>query len=211
MPVIALVSNKGGVGKTTLSLNISAALARTYSTVIIDADPQRSSLQWHAISSNIDMPLVVAAKKNLQKQVTSLLTNYEWVIIDCPPSVHSKQTKSALIIANIALIPVQPSPLDLWAVIDVETALIEARKTNLKLQALLIINQVEVRTTISKLMPDALAELEISVASSVIRRRAIYRNSALEGKTIFQMGKRGAVAVEEFDKLIGEVINLCKE
>ena len=106
----------------------------------------------------------------------------------------------------MALIPVQPSPLDLWASIHIEQAISEARSNNSALKALLVINQLEPRTTLSQLMRDALGEIKVPVADTSIRRRAVYRASALEGRSVYAMGKRGAQAVAELDQLIEEVI-----
>ena len=128
------------------------------------------------------------------------------MLIDCPPSVKSPQTISVLEFADIALIPVQPSPMDLWATVHIEKAIAEAKETNPDLKALLVINQLESRTTLSKLVREVLNEIALPVADTAIRRRAIYRNSALEGKSVFGIGRRGAYAVEEINSLIQEVV-----
>jgi chromosome partitioning protein len=85
------------------------------------------------------------------------------------------------------------------------------RKSNFRserdeLEALLVINQLESRTTLSKLVREVLNEIALPVADTAIRRRAIYRNSALEGKSVYGVGKRGADAVEELNSLIQEVV-----
>lgn len=205
MPVIAVVGNKGGAGKTTLSVNIAAGLSSKASVVMIDADPQGSSLQWRAIAGdNVNFP-VYAPTFSLKEQAKNYSANNDYVLIDCPPSVHAPQTLSVLEFADIALIPVQPSPVDLWATVHTEKAINEAREVNPALKALLVINQLESRTTLSKLVRDVLSEIALPVAETAIRRRAIYRNSALEGKSVYGIGKRGEAAVAELDSLINEV------
>lgn len=205
MPIIAIVGNKGGAGKTTLSVNLAAGISRDHSLAMIDADPQGSSLQWRAIAGdNVSFP-VYAPTFSLKEQARSYARNNDFVLIDCPPSVHAPQTISVLEFADIALIPVQPSPVDLWATVHIEKAIKEAREVNPNLQAKLIINQLEARTTLSKLVRDVVTEIGIPVADTAVRRRAIYRNSALEGKSIYSTGKRGADAAQELDSLIEEV------
>ena len=88
----------------------------------------------------------------------------------------------------------------------IEKAINEAREVNPALKALLVINQLEARTTLSKLVREVLSEIALPVADTAIRRRAVYRNSALEGKCVFNFGKRGAEAAAELDSLIREVI-----
>ena len=203
--IIALVGNKGGAGKTTLAVNLAAGLARQESVAVIDADPQGSALQWRAIAGDASAPPVAAAEADLQRQAFKLLQDYRWVVIDCPPSVHAPQTGAVLGFGDLALIPVQPSPMDLWANVHIEQSIEDAHKVNPSLRTLLVINQLEPRTTLSRLVRDALSEIAFPVADTAVRRRAIYRASALQGKSVFDMGRRGADATAEIDQLIQEV------
>jgi len=205
MSIIALVGNKGGAGKTTLAVNLAAGLARQDSVAVIDADPQGSALQWRAIAGDASAPPVAAAEADLQRQAITLLQDYRWVVIDCPPSVHAPQTGAVLGFGDLALIPVQPSPMDLWANVHIEQSIEDAHKINPSLRTLLVINQLEPRTTLSRLVRDALSEIAFPVADTAVRRRAIYRASALQGKSVFDMGRRGADATAEIDQLIQEV------
>ena len=205
MPVIALVGNKGGAGKTTLTVNLAVGLGRVGRVVILDTDPQGSSAQWRTIADDNTVPKVISATTELGEQVRALVREYDYLVVDCPPSVQAPQTLAILQTSDLALIPVQPSPLDLWASIHIEEAVIQARVNNPSLRALLVINQLEPRTTLSQLMREALAEIKVPVADTSIRRRAVYRASALEGRSVYAMGKRGADAAAELDKLIQEV------
>ncbi|MGB5279913.1 MAG: ParA family partition ATPase [Arenicellales bacterium] len=206
MPIIALVGNKGGAGKTTLSVNLAAGLARQTTTAVVDADPQGSAYQWSAFYESENTIPVYQATEDLNDMARQLLEEYQYVIFDCPPSVHAPQTKSVLEFGDTAVIPVQPSPVDLWATIHIEEAVASAREVNPALRALLVINQLEIRTTLSRLVREALSEISLPVADTALRRRAIYRNSALEGKSIFDMGRRGEDAAEELKQLIQEII-----
>jgi len=206
MPVIAVVGNKGGAGKTTLVVNLAAGLAKKTSIAIVDADPQGSALQWRAIADDEGTLSVFAASADLHGQTTELLQDYTYIVIDCPPSVHATQTSAVLEIGDMALIPVQPSPMDLWATVHIEHAITRARENNPELRAMLVINQLETRTIMSRLMREALHEITLPVAETALRRRAIYRNSALEGRSVFDMGHRGNDAAAEIEQLIHEVI-----
>ena len=208
MPVIAVVGNKGGAGKTTLCVNLAAGLARQArkaSIAVVDADPQGSSLQWREIADVRDTVSVFPGSENLQAQAREFAGEFDYVVVDCPPSVLAPQTVSALEVGDLALIPVQPSPVDLWATVHIERAIANARTINRSLRSLLVINQLEMRTTLSRVVREALKEISLPVAKTALRRRAVYRNSALEGKTVFEMGARGAAAAEELEQLIQEV------
>lgn len=208
MAVIALVGNKGGAGKTTLAINLATGLAHRAAepTIILDADPQGSSLQWRAFAESDTAPGVIAAQADLERLYARRRRDYRHIVIDCPPSVHAPQTLAALRLCDVALIPVQPSPLDLWATVHIERAVAQAREVNPDLRAWLVINQLEPRTKLSRLIRQALDELDLPAAQTAVRRRAAYRASVLEGRTVLDLGRRGAEAAEEINNLISEVI-----
>ncbi len=206
MAIIALVGNKGGAGKTTLAVNLACALNRIAPTAILDADPQGSSLQWRAIAESDETPPVFASDRQLDAVLNTRRKQCAHLIIDCPPSVNTMQTNLALQVSEIALIPVQPSPLDLWATAHIDHAIEEAKRSNPGLRPMLVINQLEPRTTLSRLVRQAIAELGLPASEAAIRRRVIYRAAMLEGKSVIDMGSRGAAAAEELHQLINEVI-----
>jgi chromosome partitioning protein len=208
MPIVAVVGNKGGAGKTTLSINLASGLHRHHDTVLLDADMQRSSLQWRDIAGRDDLVEVIDAVDDVQGTMRAYRARHDYVVIDCPPSVHSEQTWQALTHCDIAIIPVLPSPLDLWASVHVEQEIESARQENPRLRALLVVNQLEPRTRLSKLMHDALAEISLPVAQASVCRRVVYRNAVLQGLSVMQAGAPGRVAEEEIEQLIKEVVKL---
>ncbi len=206
MTVIAMVGNKGGAGKTTLAVNLGCALNTLAPTAILDADPQGSALQWRAIADGSDMPDVFASAHQMENVLATRGEEYRHLIIDCPPAVDARQTLQALELSNLALIPVQPSPLDLWATVHMDHAVERAREINPRLRALLVINQLEPRTRLSRLVRRGLDELALPAAETAVHRRAIYRASVLDGKSVINMGSRGRAATKELQQLISEVI-----
>jgi chromosome partitioning protein len=207
MPTVALVSNKGGSGKTTLSMNLAAGLSRRGSTVLLDADPQGSSAQWAMIAdeAGIVESGVVPAHEAVGDRIAEYRDRCNYRLVDCPPSIHAPQTRSALEYADIALIPVQPSPVDLWATAHIARVVEQVREGNGKLAAFLIVNQLESRTLLSRLVGSTLSELELPALRTTVHRRAVYRNCVLEGRSVYQMGARGAPAIDEIEGIIQEV------
>jgi chromosome partitioning protein len=204
MKVIALVGNKGGAGKTTLAINLASVLNESGPTLLLDADPQGSSLTWCNIAGETCMLDVGDGSAGLSGHVNDQ-ADYAYCVIDCPPSVQSEQTREALRICDVALIPVQPSPLDLWASVHIESEINEAKAVNEGIRALLVINQSEPRTRLSRMTREVIDELSLPAAETAIRRRVAHRNAILEGRSVTQMGSRGAAAAEELRELIKEL------
>lgn len=205
--VTAVINQKGGAGKTTLAMNLAAGLARRGETVVIDLDPQGSSLQWASSGSK---PFPATVKQIGGKwDARTLHQNYRayrYMVLDCPPSIDSHASVQALQACDVALIPVLPSPIDLWASLRLPQEIEDARKANANLKAFLVLNQLEPKSAISAAMHEALAEFGMPVLAATLRRRAIYRGAALEGVSVYQMGSRGASAAEEIEAIINEVI-----
>ena len=205
--VTAVINQKGGAGKTTLAMNLAAGLARRAETVVIDLDPQGSSRQWASLGS---APFPATVKQIAGKWDARTLHQsyraYRHMVLDCPPSIDSHASLQALRACDVALIPVLPSPVDLWASLRLPQEIEEARKANSSLKAYLVLNQLEPRSALSAAMHEALAEFGVPVLRATIRRRAAYRSAALEGVSVYQMGSRGGPAAAEIEAIINEVI-----
>jgi chromosome partitioning protein len=208
MSTIAILGNKGGTGKTTLSVNIASGLSKSGNVVLIDADPQRSSLQWSQIREDDQGLPVIDGVENLDDVIEQVNGKYDHIVIDCPPSIHTEQSSQALSISDTALVPVQPSPYDLWATVHLEEYLHEARKSNPHLSAVMVVNQVEPRTRFSRFVYQALSEIDMLAAETPIYRRVAYKYSVLEGRSVHDMGSRGKAASKEIFELIDEVIKV---
>lgn len=205
--VTAVINQKGGAGKTTLAMNLAAGLARRGETVVIDLDPQGSSLQWASLGAE---PFPATVKQIAGRwDARTLHQNYRayrHMVLDCPPSLESHASMQALRACDVALIPVLPSPVDLWASLRLPQEIAEAKKVNSRLRAFLVLNQLEPKSALSAAMHEALAEFGIPVLQASIRRRAAYRSAALEGLSVYQLGRRGVEAAAEIEAIIAEVI-----
>ena len=125
--VIAILNQKGGVGKTTLAVHIATALARSKRTVLLlDADPQASALDWAAARHGEPLfPVVGLPKNSIHKELPALAGNFDFVIIDGPPRVYNV-AQSAIMASDLVLVPVQPSPYDVWAAKEIIDLMHEA-------------------------------------------------------------------------------------
>lgn len=208
MTVIVLASNKGGVGKTTLAMSLAEGLARRDSTLVVDLDPQQSALQWWSVAdggSRLGFR-VTAGDRAAVDAIEEGRPRHRYVVVDCPPSLGAPQTREALTRADLVLIPMQPSPVDLWAGAHVAEWVRHAKAANSRLRAFIVLNQVEPKTRMWQGVKEVMDELNLPTLATTVRRRAAFRNAALTGATVYTTGKQGTEAVAEIESLIKEVL-----
>ena len=203
--VVAVVNQKGGAGKTTLAMQLAGALARRAPTVVVDLDPQASAVQW-ASAGGLPFPATVKALP-VESDRAGLLARFRghhYLVLDCPPAL-GPPARAALRAADLALVPVLPSPVDLWSSLTLPQEIAAARRDNPRLRAHLVVNQLEPGSALSAAMHGALAEFGLPVLAAGLRRRAVYRTAALEGVAVHQLGARGRAAAAEIDAILEEL------
>ena len=206
--VTAVINQKGGAGKTTLAMNLAAGLSQRGRTVVVDLDPQASSVQW-ASQGRASFPALVKQVQGLwdARSLRRTFRGFEYLVLDCPPALDSHASVQALHACDLALVPVLPSPVDLWASLRLPQEIEAARKLRPALRAYLVLNQMEPASALSAAMNGALSDFGLPVLRATIRRRAAFRSAALDGVSVYQMGGRGAAAAADIDAIINEVIS----
>ena len=206
--VFSVANQKGGTGKTTLAMNLAAGLSRRGRSLVIDADPQGSAGQWTGLAPETrPFPVsVISVGGNLVNEVERFRQDYQHIVIDCPPTLETPATEQAMRASDQVLIPVLPSPIDLWASVRLASAIEQIKQAKPMLRAHLVINQLEPRSALSRAMQQALTEFDIPALEAGLRRRAIYRNAAIEGGSVYCVGKQGRAAVDEIEALLEEIL-----
>ncbi|OZB37575.1 MAG: hypothetical protein B7X44_01165 [Halothiobacillus sp. 15-55-196] len=206
---LAVANLKGGCGKTTISTNISAGLTQRGRVGLVDADPQgalKHWVDWGSKEADAQVPVLYSDHTDPVQNLKLAQPNHDFVVVDCPPSLDMAITCQLMIECDFVLIPVLPSPLDLWASTQTIDMIERARKTNPKLKAALVLNQTEPRSAMSRAMQTTIERLGVPVLTTSVRRRAVYRNAVVEGVSVFQLGARGRSAADEINQILNEVI-----
>ncbi|WP_375616325.1 ParA family partition ATPase [Bartonella sp. AP58NXGY] len=196
--IIGLLNQKGGVGKTTLSVNLAASFARTGARVLlIDVDPQGSALDWAAAREDAPLFSVIGLPRaTVHKEITQIGHSYDHIIIDGPPRV-TDLVRSALMASDLVLIPVLPSPYDIWAADGIVKLIDEARVYKENLKSAFVINRKIVNTAIGRDVNEALGIYHsVHVLSSSVAQRVIFAEAAAQGKAVYEVDKQGPAAAE---------------
>jgi chromosome partitioning protein len=195
--IISFLNQKGGVGKTTLCTNVAKALQiANHKVLLIDSDPQGSARDWRASNENSSITVVGLDRPTLDKDINAIINNYDWVLVDGAPQLINMSI-AAIKCAHVVLIPVQPSPYDIWASEDLVDVIKERQKiTGGNPKVAFIISRQITNTVLGKEIRDALSGYDLPVFRYGTFQRVIYAKSAAIGSTVIDTEPNGEAAKE---------------
>lgn len=208
--IFGFLNQKGGVGKSTLSICLAASLARTGARVLlIDADPQGSALDWAAARQGKPLFTVVGfPRPSIHKEIGQIGQGYDHIVIDGPPRV-TDLARSAIMASDIVVIPVQPSPYDIWAAEEVVKLIDEARVYKENIKSVFVVNRKITNTAIGRDVREALAAYPVHVLTASVAQRVVFAEAAAQGQAIFEIDPTGS-AVAEIEAVAAELMEYAK-
>jgi chromosome partitioning protein len=201
--IISFVNQKGGVGKTTTAINLAIGLKKkNYNLVFIDADPQGSAVQWHAIEGNKSFEILHHPSPIHATDIRQLSMNYDYVVIDAPPAIGDI-SKAILAVTDLAIIPLSPSALDVWSCWGTLKMIDEIRPLNSDIEVKLLINRKIPGTKIGRDSREAMKQFQMDVFNTELCQRVAFIDAMTSGVSVMQYAPHSKAA--------GEIERLCEE
>jgi len=198
--IVALVGQKGGVGKSTLATSLAvAALERGQAVLLVDADPQGTARTWGDVAAEAGhpAPTVVAMGATMHKpgQLPQVAPGYDLVVIDGPPR-HGEIQRAALMVADLAVLPCGPSAADAWALTASLDLLAAARAVRPALRAGVVITRKQGHTALGKGARAALTASGLPVLAAELGYRVAYQEALGAGQGVTTYAPRDPAAAE---------------
>jgi chromosome partitioning protein len=213
--VVVLAHQKGGSCKTTSVMCMAGELGtRGHRVLVVDADAQETAIAWsRAASSERPFPAAVIGMSSfgdrLHREVQRQLGNYDFIIIDLPPSLEAVTPAAALLIADLAIVPVPVSPADFWATEGVATLIRRLTEVNPGLKTVILPTKVQ-RTAISRAVLNELGKFGFPVMQSRLSNRIAFQEAAISGSTPSALGRQAKEAANEVMAMTDEVLSILE-
>ena len=183
-----------------------ALLNQPVTLLLVDSDPQGSSRDWAAVNEENPVPVVGIDRPTIERDLKRIAEK-DYVIIDGAPQAADLAI-SAIKASDIIIIPVQPSPYDIWATSDlVDLVKQRIEMTDGKLKAAFVVSRTIKGTKIGKEISVALSDYGLPVLETSITQRVIYPTSAAMGSSVLDEEPTGE-ASKEINNLINEILSI---
>lgn len=206
LKILSVVNQKGGVGKTTIAVNLSKGLAvKGLKVLLVDADPQGSVLQWQSIADDKSFDVIHYTRDDLHRAIPGM-KGYQYIVIDAPPG-STEITRSIIISSDIVILPVGPSPLDIWSAGETIQLVQEAKGINKRIKGKILVSKKIPNTRIGREVRDALEGKGLSVLHTEISQRVAYVEAFIAGESVLTF-RPGSEAAKEIEGLTKEIIEV---
>lgn len=202
--ILSFINQKGGVGKSTLSINVAAYLAQSGRVLLIDADEQGSAAAWASLRDETPFRVIGMARDNMARDAIELAADHKHTVIDGPPRAQ-KIARSVIIASDVVLIPIEPSGLSTWAASETVAQVQEAQALKPSLKCGFVISRKIGNTVIGREIRDMAAQEGFPILRTEVLQRVPFAESLTLGRTIFEYAPESAAA-GEIAALVSEIM-----
>jgi chromosome partitioning protein len=206
---VTFTSQKGGSGKTSSLMCVCGDLVdRGFRVLVGDMDEQQTAYRWaHCAEKPFPATVISLAGivDDIYGKVSEQLENFDFILLDTPPSTASPVVHAALLLSDVAIVPVQPAPPDIWSALATATLIAGIQKANPRLEARILANRVQ-RTSLSRMVLGAMSDFGIPVMRSRLSARVAYQEAALAGGSLALLGNGAKAAREEVSAVVDEFL-----
>lgn len=202
--VITVAQHKGGAGKTTLSAQLAAGFDHDGARVlIIDVDPQGSLTEWHKVRSQTlgrknKITLFQTQGWKMMRELPRMQREFDIILVDTPPHAES-ESSIAIRLADLVVVPVQPSPLDVWACAPTLKLILQEKRA-----LMLVMNRVPPKSKLNGAIMEKLEAMNVQVSRQSLGNRIAYAGSIMQGLGVMEYDPRSS-ASDEIRELLKEI------
>lgn len=212
--IITVFNEKGGAGKTTTSMNLAGTLGmRGFKVKVVDCDDQGTATKWTAEAADdnlfpADVTNLSHMGDKMHREIQKFINDFDFIIIDCPPGKKTKVPDNAMKVSDLAIIPLNLTPPDLWASRAAKAIALEAKEFNPSLEIRYLANNVHNNRGVGKDILDILqSDDEIGIFSAKLGSRVAFQTSVINGTTVHSE-EGNEKAAHEVNHLTDEVLNI---
>jgi len=208
--ITAVLNQKGGVGKSTLSTNYAAWLARSgANALLIDADPQATASTWASLRTQPDFQTIALSRDNMASEIMALAKNYDHVVIDGPPRAE-KLARAIIIASDLVVIPIEPSGESNWAASETVEQIAQAKMIKENQKAVFLITRKIGNTVLGREINEMATEHETPILQNAVYQRVAFAESLTMGKTIFEWSPNSPAA-RDIGKISTEIMEIYEQ
>jgi len=207
--VIGVAALKGGVGKSTITINLATHLhSNAHKVLIVDGDTQGTCRGWAEIAAAAehDTPAVVSMGAEMRRDLAKVSGGFDVVVIDTPPRLGAEQ-RAAMLVCDIILIPVSPGPADVWALQETLALLDDVLALRPEICTAIVLNRISRRTALASVTRNAVENASVPVLKAVLGNRVAFGEAMATGQGVTTYAP-GSPAASEIEHLTTEALAL---